>query len=78
MPHDLGPWLHNKEDPGVRAAAEALSAPEAAWTEKQLKAFKDGVPSLRVVRLRNASHYVFLSNESDVLHEMRTFLATLK
>jgi len=36
------------------------------------------VPGARVVRLPNANHYVFISNEADVLREMRAFLATVK
>lgn len=32
---------------------------------------------VRIVDLSGANHYVFLSNESDVLHETRTFLAGL-
>jgi len=28
-------------------------------------------------RLRNADHYVYLSNEADVLREMKSFLSTL-
>jgi non-heme chloroperoxidase len=40
--------------------------------------FERGVPSARVVRLQNANHYVFQSNEADVLREMNAFLATLK
>jgi non-heme chloroperoxidase len=40
--------------------------------------FERGVPSARVVRLQNAEHFVFQSNEADVLREMNAFLATLK
>jgi len=40
-------------------------------------AFEKGVPTARVVRLPHASHYVFLSNETDVLREMNAFLGTL-
>jgi len=35
------------------------------------------VPSAHVVRIPNANHYVFLSNEADVLREMNAFIATL-
>jgi non-heme chloroperoxidase len=35
------------------------------------------VPSARVVRVPHANHYVFLSNEAEVLQEMRAFLAGL-
>jgi hypothetical protein len=78
VPHDLGPWLSNNDDPAVRAAAEAFSAHDAEWTAIQAQAFEDGVPTARVVRLPHANHLVFISNEVDVLHEMRAFLATLK
>lgn len=78
IPHDLGPWLKNNEDPAVRAEAEAFSAREQTWTEKQAKALEDGVPSARVIRLPNANHVVFISNETAVLGEMRAFLAALK
>jgi non-heme chloroperoxidase len=33
------------------------------------------VPGARVVRLAHANHYVFISNEADVLREMRAFLS---
>jgi non-heme chloroperoxidase len=36
------------------------------------------LPSARVVRLPGANHYVFLSNEADVLREMRAFLSRLQ
>jgi hypothetical protein len=77
-PIDLGPWVHESEDPAVRAAAAAFIAKQVDLTEKQSKAFQDGVLSLRAVRLKNANHYVFLSNEADVLREMRSFLSMLK
>ncbi len=61
-------------DPAVRAAFEAR---DEASTGAQAKAFESGVPSARVVRLPHANHYVFLSNEADVLREMNAFLAGL-
>ncbi len=44
---------------------------------REVNAFEKGVPSARVVRLQNADHNVFLSNEADVLREIDTFLRTL-
>lgn len=35
------------------------------------------MPTARVVELPNASHFVFLSNEADVLREIRDFVAGL-
>jgi len=73
VPHDLGPAFQN--DSAARAAAEAG---DLARTGAQADAFEKGVPSARVVRLPHASHYVFLSNEADVLREMNAFLASLR
>jgi pimeloyl-ACP methyl ester carboxylesterase len=43
----------------------------------QAAAFQAGVPGARVVRLENASHDVFRSNESEVLREMNDFIRSL-
>jgi non-heme chloroperoxidase len=48
-----------------------------ARTTDQINAFETGVPSAHVVRLKNATHYVFNSNQADVLREMNAFLAKL-
>jgi non-heme chloroperoxidase len=72
LPHATGPGVKN--DPESRATAEAK---DLATTGAQAKAFETGVPSARVVRLPHANHYVFLSNEADVLREMNAFLAGL-
>ena len=78
VPHDHGPWIKNHLDSAVRAAAKARSAEEAVLVEKQAKAFESGVPGARVVRLPGAHHYVFLSNEAVVLHEIRAFISSLR
>src|SRR5262249_16181591 len=68
VPRDLGPFVG---DAAARAAAEET---DTARTEAQLKAFEKGVPTARVVRLPRANHYLFISNEAEVLKEMRTFI----
>ena len=45
--------------------------------ETQAKALETAIPTAKVVRLPNANHYVFNSNEADVLREMNAFIATL-
>lgn len=57
-----------------RVETETRNRKQAA----QVKAFEGGLPAARVVRIPNANHYVFLSNEADVLREMNTFIAGLK
>lgn len=78
MPHDLGPWFLNNDDPAVRAAAEAFLVQDAALVEKHAKAFANGIPSAKVVSLPRANHYVFISNKAEVLREMNIFLRTLR
>jgi non-heme chloroperoxidase len=72
VPHDLGPF--GDHNPRERAAYEAR---DLASTEAQAKAFETGVHSARVVRIPHANHLIFLSNEAEVLREMRAFLAGL-
>jgi non-heme chloroperoxidase len=71
IPHDFGPAFRN---PVKRAAAEAR---DLASFGAQAKAFERGMANARVVRLPRASHFLFISNEADVLREMRGFLARL-
>lgn len=52
-----------------------IVADDTLATSQQADAFAAGVP--HVVRLANADHYVFRSNEDDVIHAMNAFLAQL-
>jgi pimeloyl-ACP methyl ester carboxylesterase len=72
VPHDLGSLF--KDDPAARAAMEAI---DTARSGALAKAFEIGLPSAHVIRLPNADHYVFRSNEADVLREMYAFLSSL-
>ncbi len=76
-PHGQGSWVDNSTDPKVREAAKAYSAALAVLTARQAKVVTDGVPTAHVVVLPGANHYVYLSNEADVLREMWAFLAGL-
>jgi non-heme chloroperoxidase len=76
-PHSQGNWVDNSTDPSVRIAANAYSTALVALTERQEKAVENGVPTAHVITLPGANHYVFLSNEADVLRDMRAFLAGL-
>lgn len=72
IPHSGMPVMGR--DAKTMAAAEAR---DEAKDEAQAKAFEKGVPSARVVSLPHANHFVFRSNESDVLKEMNAFLEQL-
>jgi non-heme chloroperoxidase len=62
---------------GDADAKAALIAADFARSSAQANAFERGLPSAHVVRLANASHYVFKSNAADVVREMNDFLAKL-
>jgi len=77
LPHGQGRWVDTNTAPKVSEAAKAYSAALTPLTENQIKAFEQGVPGARVVRIAGAHHYVYLSNEADVLGEVRLFLKGL-
>jgi pimeloyl-ACP methyl ester carboxylesterase len=72
-PHDLSRFFPN--DPGRRTAQLAADRARcSAWIE----ALSRGVPSAHIVRIPNADHYVYRSNEAQVIDEMTKFLSALK
>jgi pimeloyl-ACP methyl ester carboxylesterase len=72
IPHDFGPRF--KDYPAAKAA---IVKADSERFSAQANAFEAGLPSAHVVRLPNASHYVFKSNEADVIREMNAFLSKL-
>jgi non-heme chloroperoxidase len=72
VPHSGYPPV---KDPAMRATAEAR---DEANGNAQAKAFETAAPQAKVVKLPHANHYVFESNEADVLREMDAFIAGLK
>lgn len=71
-PHDFGDDVHATPE----GKAAIVKEDEARCTA-QADAFQSGLPLAHVVRLPNADHYVFKSNEADTLREMNAFIATL-
>lgn len=48
------------------------------WTPAaQAREFERGVPTARVVRVPNATHEIYRSNQTEVVEEMRKFIAAL-
>jgi len=62
------------DNPSLKAK---VVAEDTFTTTRQADAFTSGVPSAHVVRIANADHYVFRSNEADVIREMDAFLSKL-
>jgi pimeloyl-ACP methyl ester carboxylesterase len=77
IPHAQEAWMLKSPDPAVRSAANAYFAKVDVIAERQAQAIEGAIPNARVIRLRGM-HYIFVSNESDVLREMRVFLSNLK
>jgi pimeloyl-ACP methyl ester carboxylesterase len=72
VPHSGFPPL---KDSAMQAAAEAR---DEANINAQAQTFASAVPQAVVVKLPHANHYVFESNEADVLREMNAFIGGLK
>ncbi len=60
----------------VPSPALAICAGKEA--QAHCDAFQKGVPSARVVPLSDGTHYIFATNEADVLREINQFIAGLK
>lgn len=72
-PHDFG--AEYNDNPKARAA---LREYDRQTTSAQAAAFQAGVPSARVVRIPDADHFIFRSNEADVRREIDAFVAGLR
>jgi len=60
-----------------RATLEDIFAADRRYLDQYEGLLRSGVPNARIVELAGADHYVFFSNEADVLRDMRDFLARL-
>ena len=61
-----------------RAAVSQLNAGKRAMLAKWQRDLLAGVSTARIVELPGAILYMFLSNEADVLREVRAFADTLQ
>ena len=76
-PHSQGIWVDENTDPSVQSAAMSYCAALEALTKRQEKSVENGVSTAHVITLPDANHYVFLSNEAEVLKDIDSFLASL-
>lgn len=53
-------------------------AADLKWARRAIERMKSDVLSARVVELPGADHYIFLSNEEEVLRQIRQFVTTLR
>jgi len=71
--HRLGPYAD--KDPVARDAGLAR---DEADDQAIADGFQKGLPSARVIQMHHTYHYIFITNEADVLREMHAFLPTLQ
>jgi non-heme chloroperoxidase len=69
---------YEPKDAQERAAIENFDAATAAYVNRWRKNLQSAPGGVRIVDLPGANHYVFLSNESDVLRELRSFVVGLR
>jgi non-heme chloroperoxidase len=77
LPHVAEAYITNSTDPSVPEMANVYFTTVDSLTERQASSFETGVPRARVIRLQG-HHYIFITNEADVLRAMGAFLADLK
>jgi pimeloyl-ACP methyl ester carboxylesterase len=77
-PHSLGTWVDHNADPKVQAEARAFSASLEALGAKQIEAVREAFPADTVITIPGANHYVFITNEAQVLGAIRSFISGLK
>jgi non-heme chloroperoxidase len=68
---------HNWDRLPDDARKAALIADDKARCTEWADNFRHGAPSAHIVMIPNADHYLYLSNEAQVVAEMNEFLATL-
>ena len=65
------------KDPEQRAVVEAFESATMVYIKRYESSLLTAVPGARIVELPGANHYVFISNESDILREIRAFVPRL-
>jgi non-heme chloroperoxidase len=71
------PGSVNADDPEAQANAEAYTWFQNERAARQIALFQRDLPQARAVRVDRADHYVFLSNEKEVLSELNAFVGKL-
>lgn len=77
VPHalsELGDPTVLSKDPIAAAKTEDA---DRRWVGSQVRAFRQGVPTARVVEIPHGSHFIFRSNEPEVFREIDAFLKSL-
>jgi pimeloyl-ACP methyl ester carboxylesterase len=68
---------HQPATPEERVAIEEKRSFDLAIVKRNIDDLRRGVPNARVIQLPGANFYIFLSNEPELVQEMRSFIASL-
>jgi non-heme chloroperoxidase len=71
------PYRFKPTTDGERSALDKIYATDRTCTKQLEHTLTAQAPTARIVELRDADHYVFFSNEAEVLREMRAFIERL-
>jgi non-heme chloroperoxidase len=66
--------LRNEQD---RKALEDLYAADQKYLKEFTNALQSAIPTARLIRIAGADHYIFISNQAEVLFELRSFMRRL-
>lgn len=78
FPQDMRAQIQAMDTAEKRAQLQAVADKVSAGAAKQIAAFEAAEAGARVVKIAGANHYVFISNEAQVLDEMNRFVRGLK
>lgn len=70
------PW-YDRSDPALRATVQRQYELTVGAFDYMKRAFEEGVPNARAVNVLGAQHFIFTSNEAEVLAEIERFIAEL-
>jgi non-heme chloroperoxidase len=71
-------YRYQPKDARERTAVEEFDAATEVYDKRNKKNLLNAKGGVRIVDLPEADHYLFLSNEAEVLREMRAFIVGLK
>ena len=77
VPHVWDIWMTNSTNPEVQKEAKTFFTTIDSLAKKQATVLKESVRTVRIVEMRGM-HFIFISNEADVLREIRSFIGSLK
>jgi non-heme chloroperoxidase len=70
---ELPPWIPPNED-ARQKAQDFLISVDLPYQRKNIEKFRREMRKGRVIELRNSNHYLFITNQDEVIREMRKFL----